>query len=279
MSHIRDIKKSKSSNYSKDLDNKQSRERMENLAMAEQMANRLSEIKFLFETDAKEIEFEEMIECQSAMDSLTEFNVPEDDPIDVTGPQSLNTTASYQRSHHHRHHHHHDRNNFDFASMPPQIPGKHIPVTDLDDDNFDDGDGSGIGDISDIYPSTNYSTTTPKVMQKMHSFSSEEDVTITEPKKNFKRLAQNFKSRFKFKLSKSKKSKKCKLCSRKIRSIHTSASVADFDKEYHVKDILDNEDWCNCDAKFEPIDNSVDNGLTFNIKRHDSSGSSNVSKK
>lgn len=69
--------------------------------IAEQMANQLSEIKFLFETEAREIEFKEILE-----DDLT---WPTDD-----GPQSFSSTAIHSHS-------------ADFTSMPP------VPVTDLDD--------------------------------------------------------------------------------------------------------------------------------------------------
>lgn len=265
MTQIREMKKNKSSTVNLKDSDKQSRARMENLLMAEQMANRLSEIKFLFESDAKEIRFEEMIECQSALESLTELTVPEDGPNDtVIGSHSLVT--------HHYHHSNllHNQQDLEFISMPPRITGRKFPVTDLDDD-FGDIEGNGLRGGS-------------KAQTDSQDFSSDDDVTVSEPKKNFKRLAQNFKSRFKFKIRKSKKSKNCKICSRKIRPIHPSPTVVDFDKKFHVSEMFDDDDFCKCDANFDedqPTDIIGGNkeGLIFNVRRNDSSGSSNVSTK
>lgn len=97
LTHFREIKNG--SNKVREIDPK---DREKTKAMTNEMSNRLSEIKFLFETEAKDIEFEEIIESEAS--SL----IMRDDPMYVYGDTKD-----------------------EFSSMPPNIQ-----ITDLDEDEI-----------------------------------------------------------------------------------------------------------------------------------------------
>lgn len=251
MTHIRDIKIKNGSNKVREIDPK---DREKTKAMTNEMSNRLSEIKFLFEAEAKDIEFEEIIESEA--ESLINLKNP-----NQTGYHSL---FPYDEKNEHL-------NKNEFTSMPPNIQ-----ITDLDDDETFE------------CPVVDQSLTSSDPKPKFKFAQSIKSRLKLRLRKHKKLSETSFLDHHAQSPPKS-----CHICTKPIKfTLHASPTVADFEKEFHTSEIFAGEkDYCTCvrDESSCCSENSSGGDGNITIKRHiivktsDSTNSSNsncsVSKK
>lgn len=245
MTHIRDIKMKNGSNKVREIDPK---DREKTKAMTNEMSHRLSEIKFLFEAEAKDIEFEEIIESEA--ESL--INIKNADQMGYHSLLPFEKAEAQSKSH-------------DFPSMPPNIQ-----ITDLDDDETFE------------CPVANQSLSSEPPKNKF-KFAQSIKSRLKLRLRKHKKLSE---SAFLDQSSLSHHiPKSCNLCTKPIKfPLHPSPTVADFEKEFHTSEIFSGEkEYCSCARADESSccsENSSGDG-NFTIKRHitvktnDSTNSSN----
>lgn len=242
MTHIRDIKIKNGSNKVREIDPK---DREKTKAMTNEMSNRLSEIKFLFEAEAKDIEFEEIIESEA--ESLINLKNPPHSGYHSLFP--YDKTEDVSKSH-------------DFTSMPSNIQ---IQITDLDDEETFECPAVDQSLSSEPKPKFKFAQSIKsrlKLRLRKHKKLSETSF-----------LDQSLQS-----------PKACHLCTKPIKyTLHPSPTVADFEKEFHTSEIFSGEkEFCTCvrDESSCCSENSSGEG-NITIKRHitiktsDSTNSSN----
>lgn len=242
MTHIRDIKIKNGSNKVREIDPK---DREKTKAMTNEMSNRLSEIKFLFEAEAKDIEFEEIIESEA--ESLINIKNPNQIGYHSLTPYDKAETPNKSQ---------------DFPSMPPNIQ-----ITDLDDDETFECPVADQSLASEPKPKFKFA----------QSIKSRLKLRLRRHKK----LSE---SSFHDPSSRLQSPKSCNLCTKPIKfPLHASPTVADFEKEYHTSEMFSGEkEYCSCarDESSCCSENSSGDG-NITIKRHitvktnDSTNSSN----
>uniref|UniRef100_A0A336M989 CSON012816 protein n=1 Tax=Culicoides sonorensis TaxID=179676 RepID=A0A336M989_CULSO len=205
MTHIRDIKMKNGGNKVREIDPK---DREKTKAMTNEMSNRLSEIKFLFEAEAKDIEFEEIVESEA--ESL--INVKH--PIEQAGYHSLFPYDKPEDT----------IKNEDFTSMPP-----HIQITDLDDDETIE------------YPIENQNLNPSESKSKFKFAQSIKSRLKLRLRKHKKLSETSFHDQ-------TSPPKACNMCTKPIKcNLHASPTVADFEKEFHTSEIFTGDVYyCSC---------------------------------